>query len=193
MYDNQTHESQGSVFWITGLSGAGKSTLARKLLRHLRGRGRPAVLLDGDELREALGREAAHALAERLALAMSYARLCRLLANQGLDVVVATISLFHQVHEWNRTNLAAYTEILLDVPFEELCRRDSKGIYQRVKRGEIRFVAGFDLAAEMPKAPHVVLRHQGDSSAEATFQALLEAMQSTGHLGAGSQAHDAPA
>lgn len=193
MYDNHTNNSQGRVYWITGLSGAGKSTLARKLVRHLRAQDRPAVLLDGDELREALGREAAHSRAERLALAMNYARLCRLLANQGLDVVVATISLFHQIHEWNRTNLSAYTEILLDVPFEELCRRDSKGIYQRAKSGEIRSVAGFDLVVEMPKAPHVVLRRDGNSSADTTFQALLQAMLSMGHLVAGSQAPEAQA
>lgn len=193
MCDNHTNEPQGRVYWITGLSGAGKTTLARKLQRHLRGQGRPTVRLDGDELREAFGCEAAHARAERLALALSYARLCRLLANQGLDVVVATISLFHQVHEWNRKNLSAYLEILLDVPMEELCRRDPKRIYERVTRGEIVSVAGFDVAVEMPLAPHIVLEHRGDTSADATFFALLQAMRSLGLPSARGPGQNAPA
>jgi adenylylsulfate kinase len=193
MCKNDTNKTKGRVYWITGLSGAGKSTLAARLARHLRNQGRPVVVLDGDELREALGREAAHACAERLALAMSYARLCRLLANQGLDVVVATISLFHQVHEWNRSNLAAYLEILLEVPMEELCQRDPKRLYERVTRGEIASVAGFDLAVEMPKAPHIVLQQRDGLSAEATFFALLQSLESLGLPGIQVQGKHVPA
>ena len=37
---------------------------------------------------------------------------------QGVDVVIATISLFHEVHTWNRAHLPGYLEILLDVPPE---------------------------------------------------------------------------
>ena len=44
----------GVVIWITGLSGAGKSTLAKDI-NPTSARGlKPAVLLDGDELREVL-------------------------------------------------------------------------------------------------------------------------------------------
>ena len=112
----------GNVYWITGLSGAGKTTLARLLTRWLRERGRPVLLLDGDELRAALGASALVAPHERLALASCYGRLCRLLALQGSDVVIATISLFHAIHRWNRAQLPGYVEILLDVPIGELLR-----------------------------------------------------------------------
>lgn len=85
----------GRVIWLTGLSGAGKTTLARALLKYLP----RAVLLDGDELREALGvATSGFDAASRKKLALTYARLAGLLARQGLTVVVATISLFHDVH-----------------------------------------------------------------------------------------------
>lgn len=80
------------------------------------------ILLDGDELREVFGAAAEnarnHGREGRLALAMQYAHLCRVIAGQGLTVVIATISLFREVHEWNRANLPGYFEAYLKVPIE---------------------------------------------------------------------------
>lgn len=148
--------ARGSVVWITGLSGAGKSTLAAALAGRLRGSGDAVVLLDGDELREVFGAVAVnarnHGREGRLALAMQYAHLCRVIAAQGLTVVIATISLFREVHAWNRTNLPGYFEVYLKVPVEELRRRDPKGIYRRFDAGELTHVAGLDLPIDEPEA-----------------------------------------
>ncbi len=144
----------GRVIWITGLSGAGKSTLTREVVERLRGRGDQVVMLDGDELREVFGAAAtdvdSHGRERRLALAMQYAHLCRVIAEQGFVVVIATISLFKKVHAWNRANLPGYFEVYLKVPVEELRRRDPKGIYRRFDAGELTDVAGLDLPIDEP-------------------------------------------
>jgi len=144
------------IIWITGLSGAGKTTLANELVRRLREQGEPVIMLDGDELREVFGAAAAnaqnHGREGRLALAMQYAHLCRIIAAQGVTVVIATISLFREVHEWNRANLPGYFEVYLKVPVEELRRRDPKGIYHRFDAGELTHVAGLDLPIDEPEA-----------------------------------------
>lgn len=145
----------GTVYWITGLSGAGKSTVCRALVDRLRSQGRNVLMLDGDELRALFKATGAHRREERLALALRYAGLCNMLASQGADVAIATISLFHEVHAWNRANLPGYLEIYLDVPLAELARRDSKGLYGRAARGEVRDVAGLDCPVDAPLAPHV--------------------------------------
>lgn len=143
---------QGRVLWITGLSGAGKSTLARALMPYLPG----AILLDGDDLREALGAQSTGFDAQsRKKLALTYARLAGLLARQGHTVVVATISLFHEVHAWNRENLPGYVEFFLDVPAEERHRRDPKGLYAAEARGALRQMAGGETAVQMPMSPHL--------------------------------------
>lgn len=146
----------GRVIWITGLSGAGKSTLAHELVARLRALGDVVVILDGDELREVFGAVSVnlknHSREARLALAIQYAHMCRILAQQGLTVVIATISLFKKVHVWNRANLPGYFEVYLKVPVEELRRRDPKGIYRRFDAGEITDVAGLDLAIDEPEA-----------------------------------------
>lgn len=145
----------GCVIWITGLSGAGKTTLAKALQAQI-----PAsILLDGDELREALGSSRqGFDKASRLELAKVYARLAGLLAKQGHTVIVATISLFHELHAYNRVNLPGYLEIFLDVPEKERRERDPKGLYAA---NTPQMAASF---AELPQNPH--LRLNGLESVE---------------------------
>jgi len=156
------HEaSPGRVFWITGLSGAGKTTVGRELWSRLRAAGRPVTFLDGDALRAVIAEDLGHGAGNRRRSAMRNARLCRLLAGQGIDVVCATISLFHEVQRWNRKNIPGYREIYLRVPIDELRHRDSKGIYAGAQRGDVRDVVGLDVPAEAPEAPDLVLDNYG--------------------------------
>jgi len=156
------------VIWITGLSASGKTTLAKDVARRLREQGVNVVLLDGDELREVFGAtlfsSQNHGREGRLALAFQYAHLCRILAQQGLTVVIATISLFREIHVWNRANLSGYLEVYLKVPIEELCRRDPKGIYRRFDAGELADVAGLDLQVDEPEAADWVVEFDPNRS-----------------------------
>lgn len=166
--------TNGKVYWVTGLSGAGKTTLCRELAAHLRAQGRAVVMLDGDELREAMGATNAHTRQERLQLAMRYAHLCHLIAVQGVDVAIATISLFGEVHEWNRANMPGYVEIYLHVPLDELRRRDPKQIYARAARGELKDVAGLDFAVDEPQAPDVRIEWVSGLTVEAALARVIE-------------------
>jgi cytidine diphosphoramidate kinase len=151
----------GRVVWITGLSGAGKTTLATELAQRLTGAGHAVLSLDGDDLRRVWGEqptdEAGYSREERIALGMRYARLAKLLASQDHIVIVATISLFREVHIWNRKNIPGYFEVYLRVPLEELRRRDPKGIYRRYEAGELKNVAGLDLDVDEPECPDLLL------------------------------------
>ena len=150
------HGAPGRVFWITGLSGAGKTTLGQALSSRLRAAGLSVTFLDGDALRSVIAEDLGHNADNRRRSAMRNARLCRLLVGQGVDVVCATISLFHEVQRWNRDNIPGYREIYLRVPLDELRRRDSKGVYAGARN-----VVGIDVPAEAPEAPDLVLDNYG--------------------------------
>lgn len=166
------------VVWITGLSAAGKTTLATAFTQHMRKRGEAIVMLDGDELREALGATGVHGRDSRLELAYQYARLARMLARQGITVVVGTVALFKDIHAWNRENLPGYFEVYLRVPLEELRRRDPKGIYRRFAAGELTNVAGLDLPIDEPVAPHLLMDFHPDLTLEAMLNKLVKAFDS---------------
>jgi adenylylsulfate kinase len=149
--NSKNHQKNGSVVWVTGLSGAGKTTLAEKISSDLRSSGWNVVLLDGDVLREALGIETQHNTEDRLAIAKKYSNICQIIASQGFVVVIATISMFAEVHSWNRQNLPGYIEVFLKVPITELKRRDAKGIYKKFQNGEAKNISGLDLAVDEPQ------------------------------------------
>ena len=171
----------GKVFWVTGLSGAGKTTFATELVNRFRSRGDCVIMLDGDELREVFGSAQAgtvnHGREKRLALAEQYAHLCRIIASQGITVVIATISLFREIHEWNREHLPNYFEIYLKVPIEELRRRDPKGIYRRFDEGQITDVAGLDLEIDEPEAPDWVVEYSPNTRPETLITDLMNILQ----------------
>jgi adenylylsulfate kinase len=163
---------QGTVWWITGLSGAGKSTVGRIVRDELASRGRPALLLDGDVLRAVLGETNAHSMDDRRRLAMTYARLAREIAAQGIDAVCATISMVQSVRDWNRAHIPHYREIYLRVPLAELERRDTRGIYARSRRGEETNVVGVDMRFDEPVAPDLVIDNVGIEPAQAAARIL---------------------
>ena len=184
--DTQHEAPPGRVFWITGLSGAGKTTLGRELWSRLRAAGRPVTFLDGDALRAVIAEDLDHSAGDRRRSAMRNARLCRLLAEQGTDVVCATISLFHEVQRWNRENIPGYREIYLRVPIDELRRRDSKGIYARAQRGDTRDVVGLDVPAEAPEAPDLVLDNYGALDVATAVDRILAACDRPRRRGCGA-------
>jgi len=171
-----------SVIWITGLSASGKTTLADIVSLRLRNSGIPLVMLDGDDLREILGETTHYEREERKELAFLYSRMVRSISRQGLVVVIATVALFKEVHEWNRTNIPGYFEVFLDVPLDELQKRDPKHIYQKFKEGKIKNVAGLDLQVDVPTASDLHFKFDSNISPEMNADVLLEKLQTINNI-----------
>jgi cytidine diphosphoramidate kinase len=148
---------KGTVYWITGLAGAGKTTIAKALVTRLSRDVPNLVYLDGDTLREVFGRTNAHSLEDRRELAFCYARLCKMLAEQGIHVICATISLFKEIHDFLRAQIGNCKIVYIKCDVNELIRRDQKGIYSQAQAGKLKNVLGIDLPYDEPKECDLVI------------------------------------
>lgn len=160
----------GTVYWLTGLSGAGKTTVGKLLYERLRERSPCVLFLDGDTLREVFGDDLGYTREDRHRCAMRYARLCRMLSEQGLAVVCCTISMFEDVRQWNREHIEAYREIYLKVSPEVLARRNQKGLYTASSEE----LVGFGVAMEEPEHPDLVIDNNGEKSPEEILEKIWE-------------------
>lgn len=145
----------GTLIWITGLAGSGKTTIASGVYEKLKQEYPNTVHLDGDVMRDILGEQSAHDLEGRIRTAEIYSKFCSLLTSQGINVVMSTISLFRNIHNYNRKNNQSYYEILLNVNKDTLHKRNKKGLYQ----GSSENMMGIDQQPEFPVNPDVVLEN----------------------------------
>jgi cytidine diphosphoramidate kinase len=163
-----------NVIWITGLSAAGKTTLAKGVTKSLIDLGYPTIMLDGDILKECFNVEDHNTREDRQKRAYTYSKIARMLARQGVIVVVGTIALFKEIHYWNRENIPGYFEVFLDIPLDILRKRDPKGLYRRFDHGEIKDVAGLDISVDFPKNPDLSIKYKKEDTPDITSNRILE-------------------
>ena len=119
------------LIWITGLSGSGKTSIGKEVYKKLKELHLNTVFLDGDCFREILGNDLAHTPMDRFENAKRIHRMCKFLVSQNINVVCATMSLYKQIHELNRSEVENYIEIFIECDIDELMRRDQKGLYSK--------------------------------------------------------------
>jgi adenylylsulfate kinase len=163
----------GAVAWLTGLPSSGKSTLAARLATALRAAGTPTLLLDGDDVRQALVPPPGHLPAERDAFYETLGRLAALAASQGLVVVVAATA-HRRAHRAGARALAPrWVEIYVRTPPEVCEARDAHGLYALHRQGKAPQLPGPGVPYEVPEAPDVVAEGGQDQGAVDATLALL--------------------
>lgn len=166
-------KEKGNVYWITGLSGAGKTTIGKLLYNRIKDKKDNVIFLDGDVLREVYQTKD-YSNEGRLNLALQHGRLCKMLSEQGIDVVICVIAMYDECRQWNHDNIENYHEIYLRVSIDELIRRDQKQLYSRVLKKEISNVMGMDIPFEEPKNPEVIIDNNGNESPEQIINKISE-------------------
>ena len=152
--------TNSKVIWLTGLSASGKTTIAKKMLAAIQQLGIPCILLDGDMVREAIAdTNCSHDPESRKINAYRISRLANMISRQGVTVIVATMSLFHEIHNWNRKNFPDYFEVYIKAELKTLKQRDPKGLYKHIEYGEAENLPGIDLKPEFPLAPDMLLEN----------------------------------
>ncbi len=147
----------GTTVWFTGLSGAGKTTIASRVRDELLARGIKVEALDGDDMREHLGRELGFSRRDRDENVHRIGFVANLLARNGIVVLVSAVSPYRATRDDIRKNAPGrFVEVFVSAPLEVCERRDPKGLYRKARAGEIPHFTGIDDPYEEPVAPEII-------------------------------------
>jgi bifunctional enzyme CysN/CysC len=173
----------GATVWLTGLPAAGKSTIGRAIEERLVRAGRPAYLLDGDNLRHGLNGDLGFDETARAENVRRTAHVARLLAECGAVALVSLVSPYAADRELAATLHAKeelpFLEVFVSTPLAKCEQRDPKGLYARARSGELQGLTGLGAPYEAPTAPDVVLGAHGEAI-ETAVDRVLEVLAARG-------------
>jgi bifunctional enzyme CysN/CysC len=136
-----------------------------------------AVVLDGDLLRKGLSSDLGTSAADRSEQARRTAHVAALIAGAGMVAIVSLISPYAEDRRRARSIHDAaglgFHEIWVDTPLDVCQERDPKGLYARMRAGEIRGVTGVDAPYEPPSDPDVRVCGDQCSPEDAAGEILL--------------------
>jgi len=169
----------GATVWFTGLPGSGKSTIAGAVEELLVAAGRPAFLLDGDNLRHGLNGDLGFDEEARCENVRRTAHVARLFAEAGTIALVSLVSPYgcdrevasglHAAHDLH------FIEVFVDTPLEVCEQRDPKGLYARARAGEITGMTGVDAPYQAPEQPDLVL-HSSKETVDAAVERVMQTL-----------------
>jgi len=170
------------VIWMTGLSGAGKSTLGAGLQQELCMDNIPAMLLDGDALRQGINSDLGFSRDNRRENVRRIAEIARLFLQAGTIPIVAAISPYREDRAMAGKIIGAQRmiEVYVQCPLEVCRQRDPKGLYEKVDRGLIENFTGVSAPFEVPESPEITIDTSQSDYASALRQLKHHCIKSVG-------------
>ena len=167
------------VVWLTGFSCSGKSTIARFLEVRLFNSGLRTLILDGDNTRMSINRDLDFSAKGRSENIRRVAEMAKLLNDAGVVVITAFISPFRKDREVAREIICenCFIEVFVDTPIEVCVQRDTKGLYQKAMKGELKDFTGVSSPYEAPLQPKLTV-HAATQTPEETVSQIINYLSS---------------
>ncbi|OGT03259.1 MAG: adenylyl-sulfate kinase [Gallionellales bacterium RBG_16_57_15] len=177
----QQNGHRGAIIWFTGLSGAGKSTLAHAVEEALHQRGCHTFVLDGDNVRHGLCQDLGFSTADRIENIRRIGEVAKLFMESGTIVLTAFISPFRADRERVRGMVGHgdFIEIYCDTPIETCEARDTKGLYEKARAGQIAEFTGISSPYEAPEKPELAV-NTGKDELDACVRQVVDEMAQRG-------------
>jgi sulfate adenylyltransferase len=174
---------RGFCIWFTGLSGAGKSTVAEILTSLLLEHGRQVTVLDGDVVRTHLSRGLGFSREDRDTNILRIGFVASEVVRHHGTVICAAISPYRATRNENRALIGDehFIEVFVDTPLDVCEDRDTKGMYAKARRGEIKGFTGIDDPYEAPVDPEIVLQTV-DTTPEENARRIIGYLEGRGFL-----------
>ena len=154
---SQQRGHRSTILWFTGLSGSGKSTLANAVNIALHENGYSTYVLDGDNIRHGLCKDLGFSNLDREENIRRISEVSKLFLDAGIIVLTAFVSPF-RVDRDNARSLVGkndFIEIYCSADLEVCENRDTKGLYAKARRGDIKDFTGISSPYEYPQSPEL--------------------------------------
>ncbi len=173
---------QGVCIWFTGLSGSGKSSTAEVLVPLLMEYGKQITVLDGDVIRTHLSKGLGFSKEDRDTNILRIGFVAGEIVRHGGVAICAAISPYRAARNEARKMVGDnFVMVYMDTPIEVCEQRDSKGLYAKARRGELRGFTGVDDPYEPPIEPEITL-HTVDISAEDNARTIINFLKEQGYM-----------
>ncbi|MGW9967170.1 adenylylsulfate kinase [Staphylococcus cohnii] len=174
----QRNQHKSAVIWFTGLSGSGKSTISVELEKALFNHQIHTYRLDGDNVRHGLNRNLGFSPEDRKENIRRIGEVSKLMVDAGLITVTAFISPYKSDREAVRHLLETddFIEVYTQCSLSECENRDPKGLYKKVRSGEITEFTGVNAPYEAPTQPEITLDTE-TLSVEASVSKIMDYLQ----------------
>ncbi|NNE91391.1 MAG: adenylyl-sulfate kinase [Verrucomicrobiales bacterium] len=161
-------KQKGIVVWLYGLSGSGKSTLANLLERKLHEEGRFVKVLDGDNVRSGLNNNLGFSDEDREENIRRVAEVAKLFAEGGIITLTSFITPVERLRQNAREIIGSedLLEVYVKASFEACAERDPKGLYEKVKAGEVKNFTGKDSSFQEPENPDLIIDTEAQTEEE---------------------------
>ncbi|MCH7800106.1 MAG: adenylyl-sulfate kinase [Chloroflexi bacterium] len=175
---------QGFCVWFTGLSGAGKSATSEVLSILLMEHGKQVTVLDGDVVRTHLSKGLGFSREDRDTNIRRIGFVAAEIVRHGGTVICAAISPYSATRDEVRQMVGSenFVEVFVDTPLEVCEARDTKGMYAKARRGEIRGFTGIDDPYEAPLNPEITLETV-ETEAIDNAQRIIDYLTGVGFIG----------
>jgi adenylylsulfate kinase len=167
-------KQKAKVIWMTGLSGAGKTTIAKFLDEALYKKGYVAQILDGDNIRSGINSNLSFSETDRYENIRRIAEVSKLFMNCGIIIINSFISPTEEIRNMALDIIGEdnFIEIFVNAPIEVCEQRDTKGLYAKARKGEIKNFTGIDSPFELPRSAHIELRTDQQTIEESVVQVM---------------------
>ena len=151
---------RAKVIWLTGLSGSGKTTLGINIERALFNKGFLTQILDGDNIRAGINKNLQFTEADRQENILIISEVNKLFLNCWLITINCFISPTNEIRKKAREIIGGENiiDVYVSTPIKICEERDTKGLYQRARNGEIKNFTGIDSPFEVPDKIDIEIR-----------------------------------
>lgn len=173
-YRENLKNQKAKVLWFTGLSGSGKSTIANEVEIILAKNKVHTYILDGDNIRKGINKDLDFSEESRKENLRRIGEIAHLFVDAGIMVLASFISPFETDRQKIKELVGKenFIEIFVNCPLEICEKRDTKGLYAKARKGEIKNFTGIDSPFEVPKKPQIIIKSNEETVAESTDKIL---------------------